>query len=149
ASDDRTMDSPDQGTIIGGPDSSPSGRPAKSASTARAATAAMTPPPSQTPGSTPSQSRPSGSRSNRAGVFGPGEELGPRFVIESPLGEGGMGRVYKAYDRELDRFIALKVLQPELASDPQIIQRFKHELLLASRISHKNILRIHDLSEVD
>src|SRR5262245_20623394 len=60
-----------------------------------------------------------------------------------------MGRVYKAYDRELDRFIALKVLQPELASDPQIIQRFKHELLLASRISHKNILRIHDLSEAD
>ena len=60
-----------------------------------------------------------------------------------------MGRVYKAYDRELDRFIALKVLLPDLANDPQIIQRFKHELLLASRISHKNILRIHDLSEAD
>jgi len=74
--------------------------------------------------------------------FGSGEELGPRFVIESLLGEGGMGRVYKVYDRELDRYAALKVLLPDLAGDPQIIQRFKHELLLASRISHKNILRI-------
>ena len=80
-------------------------------------------------------------------VFGVGTTVGSRFVIESLLGEGGMGRVYKAYDRELDRYVALKVLQPELARDPQIIQRFKHELLLASRISHKNILRIHDLSD--
>ncbi|HET9802404.1 MAG TPA: tetratricopeptide repeat protein, partial [Candidatus Acidoferrum sp.] len=93
--------------------------------------------------------RSTGSRSNRSSLFEPGEELGPRFVLEALLGEGGMGRVYKAYDRELDRFIALKVLLPDLASDPQIIQRFKHELLLASRISHKNILRIHDLSEAD
>jgi serine/threonine protein kinase/tetratricopeptide (TPR) repeat protein len=80
-------------------------------------------------------------------AFGVGTTVGSRFVIEGLLGEGGMGRVYKAYDRELDRYVALKVLQPELARDPQIIQRFKHELLLASRISHKNILRIHDLSD--
>lgn len=80
-------------------------------------------------------------------VFGVGATVGSRFVIEALLGEGGMGRVYKAYDRELDRYVALKVLQPELARDPHIIQRFKHELLLASRISHKNILRIHDLSD--
>src|SRR5690242_4858994 len=80
-------------------------------------------------------------------AFGIGTTVGSRFVIEGMLGEGGMGRVYKAYDRELDRYVALKVLQPELARDPQIIQRFKHELLLASRISHKNILRIHDLSD--
>ena len=82
-------------------------------------------------------------------VFGVGTTVGSRFVIEGLLGEGGMGRVYKAYDRELDRYVALKVLQPELAKDPQIIQRFKHELLLASRISHKNILRIHDLSDAN
>lgn len=63
------------------------------------------------------------------------------------LGQGGMGRVYKAHDRELDRPVALKVLQPELASDPNAMQRFKQELLLSSRISHKNILRIHDLGE--
>ena len=80
-------------------------------------------------------------------AFAPGTLVGARYLIEGLLGEGGMGRVYKAYDQELDRFVALKVLQPELARDPQIIQRFKQELLLASKISHKNILRIHDLSD--
>jgi tetratricopeptide (TPR) repeat protein/TolB-like protein/predicted Ser/Thr protein kinase len=79
----------------------------------------------------------------------PGDELGPRFLIDNLLGEGGMGRVYKATDRELGRVIAIKVLLSELTSDAQVIQRFKHELLLASRISHRNILRIHDLSEAD
>ncbi|MGH9864265.1 MAG: protein kinase domain-containing protein [Candidatus Acidiferrales bacterium] len=78
-----------------------------------------------------------------------GDELGERYRIEGLLGQGGMGRVYKAYDKELDRTIALKVLQPELTSDPNAMQRFKQELLLASRISHKNILRIHDLGEAD
>ncbi|MHB8542158.1 MAG: serine/threonine-protein kinase, partial [Candidatus Acidiferrales bacterium] len=79
----------------------------------------------------------------------PGDELGERYRIEGLLGQGGMGRVYKAYDKELDRTIALKVLQPELTTDPNAMQRFKQELLLASRISHKNILRIHDLGEAD
>jgi eukaryotic-like serine/threonine-protein kinase len=83
------------------------------------------------------------------GVLEPGDELGHRYRIESLLGQGGMGRVYKAYDKELDRPIALKVLQPELSNDSNAMQRFKQELLLASRISHKNILRIHDLGEVD
>ncbi|MHB8411189.1 MAG: protein kinase domain-containing protein [Candidatus Acidiferrales bacterium] len=87
-----------------------------------------------------------------AGIYGvlePGDELGERYRIEGLLGQGGMGRVYKAYDKELDRTIALKVLQPELTTDPNAMQRFKQELLLASRISHKNILRIHDLGEAD
>jgi len=63
------------------------------------------------------------------------------------LGEGGMGAVYKAYDIELDRMVALKLVRPELTRDPGVYQRFKQELLLASRISHKNILRTHDLGE--
>lgn len=83
------------------------------------------------------------------GVLEPGDELGHRYRVEQLLGQGGMGRVYKAYDKELERMIALKVLQPELVSDPNALQRFKQELLLASRISHKNILRIHDLGEAD
>ncbi|MHB8526906.1 MAG: protein kinase domain-containing protein [Candidatus Acidiferrales bacterium] len=83
------------------------------------------------------------------GVLEPGDELGERYRIEGLLGQGGMGRVYKAYDKELDRTIALKVLQPELTTDPNAMQRFKQELLLASRISHRNILRIHDLGEAD
>jgi eukaryotic-like serine/threonine-protein kinase len=70
-----------------------------------------------------------------------------RYRIESLLGEGGMGAVYKALDLELDRLVALKLVRPELAGATKAMQRFKQELLLASRISHKNILRIHDLSD--
>ncbi len=76
-------------------------------------------------------------------------DFGPRFRIEQLLGEGGMGKVYKAVDKELGRTVALKILQPELTKDPNVILRFKQELLLASKISHRNILRIHDLSEFD
>ncbi len=104
--------------------------------------------------------RPQGSAAAASGAAGrdrvsasqalePGSELGPRFRIEFLIGQGGMGQVYKAYDKELGRVIALKVLRPELTSDPAATQRFKQELLLASKISHKNILRIHDLGEAD
>ena len=78
----------------------------------------------------------------------PGSDLGERYRIEALLGEGGMGAVYKAYDRELDRIVALKLLRPGLMTDASALQRFKQELLLASKISHKNILRIHDLADV-
>ena len=79
----------------------------------------------------------------------PGTSFGSRYRIEKLLGEGGMGAVYKAYDTELGRMVAIKLVRRELAGSRQIMQRFKQELLLASRISHKNILRIHDLGEVD
>ncbi|HSB75203.1 MAG TPA: protein kinase, partial [Terriglobales bacterium] len=76
-------------------------------------------------------------------------DFGPRYQVEALLGEGGMGAVYRAYDRELDRTVALKLIRPELGSDPTMSQRFRQELLLASKISHKNILRIHDLGEAN
>jgi serine/threonine protein kinase/tetratricopeptide (TPR) repeat protein len=76
-----------------------------------------------------------------------GADFGPRYHVQSLLGSGGMGKVYKARDRELDRTVAIKVLRPDLMTDPMAMQRFKHELLLASSISHSNILRIHDLGE--
>ena len=57
--------------------------------------------------------------------------------------------MYRAFDKELSRTVALKTLQPDLVSDPTVIQRFKQELLLASKISHKNILRIHDLNDFE
>jgi eukaryotic-like serine/threonine-protein kinase len=79
----------------------------------------------------------------------PGSSFGARYRIEKLLGEGGMGAVYKAVDTELSRTVALKLVKKELATSRQIMQRFKQELLLASKISHKNILRIHDLGEVD
>ena len=59
-----------------------------------------------------------------------------------------MGAVYKAYDLDLNRTVALKLVRPELMVHPEAMQRFKQELLLASKISHRNILRIHDLGDV-
>src|SRR3984885_7126881 len=79
----------------------------------------------------------------------PGVLFGGRYEILSVLGQGGMGAVYKARDRELDRLIALKVIRPELATDPSILQRFKQELILARNITHKNVVRIFDLGEAD
>jgi serine/threonine protein kinase/tetratricopeptide (TPR) repeat protein len=78
-----------------------------------------------------------------------GTQFGPRYRIESLLGEGGMGKVYKAYDTDLNRLVALKLVRPELASHPESMERLKQELILARRISHKNILRIHDLGDVN
>jgi serine/threonine protein kinase len=60
-------------------------------------------------------------------VLEPGYVLGDRYEILNVLGQGGMGAVYKAKDRELDRVVALKVIRPELAGNPAIIQRFKQE----------------------
>ena len=77
----------------------------------------------------------------------PGMILAGRYEILQTIGEGGMGAVYKAKDRELDRFVALKVIRPELASDPSILARFKKELLLAHQVTHRNVIRIYDLGE--
>ncbi len=79
----------------------------------------------------------------------PGVLFGGRYEILNVLGQGGMGAVYKARDRELDRIIALKVIRPELATDPAILLRFKQELILARNITHKNVVRIYDLGEAD
>ncbi len=75
--------------------------------------------------------------------------FGGRYEILNVLGQGGMGAVYKARDRELDRVIALKVIRPELATDAAILLRFKQELILARNITHKNVVRIYDLGEAD
>jgi serine/threonine protein kinase/predicted negative regulator of RcsB-dependent stress response len=78
----------------------------------------------------------------------PGSDFGTRYRIEALLGQGGMGRVYKAYDKSLDRTIALKVVRHGVMAEADTLKRFKQELILASKISHKNILRIHDMGEV-
>ena len=79
----------------------------------------------------------------------PGSDFGTRYRIEALLGQGGMGRVYKAYDKSLDRTIALKVVRHGvMGGEADTLKRFKQELILASKISHKNILRIHDMGEV-
>jgi len=78
-----------------------------------------------------------------------GDVLGGRYEILQLLGEGGMGAVYKAQDRELDRPVALKLIRPELASNPSILARFKQELLLSRQVTHKNVIRIFDLGDAD
>ncbi len=121
------------------------------------ATSALPPPASATatdPDSAPTLPPPTGSAWPQSAASGqhygipePGQDFGPRYRIERLLGEGGMGRVYLAYDRDLDRRVALKIILPALAADAEMMRRFKQELLLASRISQKNVLRIHDLGE--
>ena len=79
----------------------------------------------------------------------PGVILGGRYQILQTIGEGGMGTVYKAEDRELGRTVALKVIRPELASNPEFLQRFKQEIVLASKVTDRNIIRIYDLGDAD
>src|SRR6201991_554509 len=78
-----------------------------------------------------------------------GTVIGGRYEILEMLGVGGMGEVYKARDLALGRLVALKVIRPELASNPAIIDRFKQEILLSSNVTHKNVIRIYDLGEAD
>lgn len=85
----------------------------------------------------------------RVGRLSNGTYLGKRYEIVAMLGEGGMGAVYKARDRELDRLVALKVIRPEFALQEEVLQRFKQELILARKITHKNVIRIFDLGEAD
>jgi eukaryotic-like serine/threonine-protein kinase len=82
-------------------------------------------------------------------AISPGSVLGIRYEIVQLLGQGGMGAVYKAKDLELDRLVALKVIRPEMAVNPEILRRFKQELILARQITHRNVIRIFDLGEAD
>ena len=90
---------------------------------------------------------------SKKGQLQPGSSFGTRYRIESLLGFGGMGAVYKAWDTELEIPVALKIIRPEVARDPalaeQLDRRFKRELLLARQVTHKNVVRIHDLGEID
>src|SRR5207245_6070438 len=88
---------------------------------------------------------PRAQKSQNPSTLQPGTLLGQRYEILQILGEGGMGAVYKARDLELNRMVALKVIRPELAGHPDILRRFKQELILARQVTHKNVIRICDL----
>ena len=97
----------------------------------------------------------SGARTSE-GATGPldvGQAFGERYHIIRVLGIGGMGAVYHAWDAELGMAVALKVIRPDSSSDPQAAaemeRRFKQELVLARQVTHKNVVRIHDLGEID
>lgn len=76
-----------------------------------------------------------------------GTLLAERYEILQLLGQGGMGAVYKARDTELERFVALKLIRADLASNPEILRRFKQELILAREVTHRNVIRIFDLGQ--
>ncbi len=76
-----------------------------------------------------------------------GTLLADRYGILALLGQGGMGAVYKAHDTELERLVALKLIRPDLASNPEILRRFKQELILAREVTHRNVIRIFDLGQ--
>jgi len=90
--------------------------------------------------------------SGGVGPLGIGESFGDRYRIDGLLGFGGMGAVYKAWDTQVDIPVALKVVRSEATADPamtrQLDRRFKRELLLARQVTHKNVVRIHDLGKV-
>jgi len=77
-----------------------------------------------------------------------GTQLGP-YRIEGILGEGGMGAVYRAFDSRLSRAVALKILPPAVAEDPERLRRFEQEARAAGTLNHPNILTIYDAGTVD
>ena len=78
-----------------------------------------------------------------------GERVAGRYEIIATLGRGGMGAVYRATDTELGEDVALKTLRKEGIADPAVIERFKSEIRLARKITHRNVVRTHDLGEFE
>src|SRR5882672_3801262 len=77
-----------------------------------------------------------------------GTKLGP-YEIQSPLGAGGMGEVYRARDIRLDRDVAIKVLPGNLSSDASLKQRLEREAKAISKLSHPHICTLHDIGHQD
>ncbi len=76
-----------------------------------------------------------------------GHVLASRYEIQTLLGRGGMGVVYKAHDRLLDEPVAIKVLRSDLMGTPELAKRFRSEIKLARKVSHNNVCRIHEYGE--
>ena len=76
-----------------------------------------------------------------------GTLVASRYEVLSSMGRGGMGVVYKAHDRVLDEGVALKVLRPEIAADPEMSRRFQSEIKLARKVTHRNVCRIHEYGQ--
>ena len=77
-----------------------------------------------------------------------GTRLGP-YEIQSPLGAGGMGEVYRALDTRLQRIVAVKILPSHLSEDPEAKERFDREARTISSLNHPNICTLHDVGHQD
>ena len=73
-----------------------------------------------------------------------GEQLAGRYELEELIGAGGMSRVYRAHDRDLDRTVAVKVLHEEMAADLEFVSRFRREARTAAGLAHENIVAVID-----
>jgi len=78
-------------------------------------------------------------------LFQPGDLLAARYRVVRFIARGGMGEVYEAEDLELDVRVAVKTIRAERAGDPLGVERLKREILAARRVSHPNVVRLHDL----
>ena len=78
-------------------------------------------------------------------LFQPEQFIAGRFVVSRFIARGGMGEVYEAWDTELKERIALKTVRPELASNAEVLERFRREVKQARAISHPNVCRVHEL----
>jgi serine/threonine-protein kinase len=76
-----------------------------------------------------------------------GQLFAGRYEVIEELGSGGMGKVYKVYDQKIQDTIALKLIRPELAARPKTLERFREEIRLSRKITHKHVCRMHDLNE--
>jgi serine/threonine protein kinase/Tfp pilus assembly protein PilF len=76
-----------------------------------------------------------------------GSIFAKRYQVIEELGKGGMGKVYKVFDKEINAKIALKLIKPEIAADQRTIERFRNELKTARDISHKNVCRMYDIGK--
>src|SRR5438067_3755330 len=74
-----------------------------------------------------------------------GRTLAGRYDLLALLGSGGMGEVYRARDRELDDLVALKVIRSDLVADVALVERFRHEVKLARRVTHAHVARTFEL----
>jgi serine/threonine-protein kinase len=74
----------------------------------------------------------------------PGDVIADRYVIEAAVGQGGMAAIFRALDTELDEQVAIKVFTLP-TQDPEVLQRFKQELAMARKLSHPNVVRLHDI----
>src|SRR5690242_9977348 len=90
------------------------------------------------------------SQASTANLLRPGSVFANRYDVKELLGMGGMGVVYRAFDRELQEPVAIKTLRPEaLAGNGVALERFKQEIRLARKIAHRNVVRTYDLGEVN
>ena len=76
-----------------------------------------------------------------------GSTFAGRYQIIEELGKGGMGKVYKAHDKEIKEKVVLKLLKPEISADTKTVERFQNELKFARKIVHKNVGRMYDLGK--